>query len=254
MNKRNWILAASAAAFALTGAPAMAERGTGRLLYLNQAGRRMIGFTSDEEITQWRLHDIVPPWGQDLRENVCYPAVEARGSWTGESSLLTRDGREITVSESISLLPSRTDEVAECFAHIIRDITDQKRLEKEVLDIAEREQSRFGHDLHDDGDGPAHARGVHGGGLAGDHAFGLHALEAALHGGRGQVDLLGQQAQRYRAVALDDGQDGAVEAVQVGQVSRVGGVLGHGKRGLLEGEKFSRKHPQFRDQKTGAAK
>ncbi len=128
---------------------AMAERGTGRLLYLNQAGRRMIGFTSDEEITQWRLHDIVPPWGQDLREHVCYPAVEARGSWTGESSLLTRDGREITVSESISLLPSRTDEGAECFAHIIRDITDQKRLEKEVLDIAEREQSRFGHDLHD---------------------------------------------------------------------------------------------------------
>jgi PAS domain S-box-containing protein len=128
---------------------AMAERGTGRLVYLNQAGRRMIGFSPDEEITLWRIHDMVPPWVQDLKQQVCYPTVEALGSWTGESSLLTRDGREITVSESISLLPSRTEEGAECFAYIIRDISDQKRLEKEVLDIAEREQSRFGHDLHD---------------------------------------------------------------------------------------------------------
>jgi len=128
---------------------AMAERGTGRLVYLNQAGRRMIGFNSDEDITQWRIQDIMPPGVQEMKDQICYPTVEARGSWTGESSLLTRDGREIIVSESISLLPSRTEEGAECFAHIIRDISDQKRLEKEVLDIAEREQSRFGHDLHD---------------------------------------------------------------------------------------------------------
>lgn len=128
---------------------AMAERGTGRLVYLNQAGRRMTGFADDEEITLWHIRDIVPPWVHELKQRVCYPTAEARGSWTGESSLLTRDGREITVSESISLLPSRTEEGAECFAHIIRDITEQKRLEKEVLDIAEREQSRFGHDLHD---------------------------------------------------------------------------------------------------------
>ena len=128
---------------------AMAERATGRLVYLNQAGRRIIGFGPDDDIGHWRINDIVPPWVLDLKEQVCYPTVEALGSWTGESALLTRDGREITVSESISLLPSRTEEGAECFAFIIRDITDQKRLEKEVLDIAEREQSRFGHDLHD---------------------------------------------------------------------------------------------------------
>lgn len=128
---------------------AMAERGTGRLVYLNQAGRKMIGFSPDEDISYWRIGDIVPPWVQEMKVNVCYPIVQAQGSWTGESSVLTRDGREITVSESISLLPSRTDEGAECHAFIIRDISDQKRLEKEVLDIAEREQSRFGHDLHD---------------------------------------------------------------------------------------------------------
>ncbi len=128
---------------------AMAERDTGRLVYLNQAGRSMIGFSLDEDIMLWRIHDIVPPWVRDLKTQVCFPTVEALGSWTGESSLLTRDGHEITVSESITLLPSRTEEGAECYAYIIRDISEQKRLEKQVLDIAEREQSRFGHDLHD---------------------------------------------------------------------------------------------------------
>lgn len=35
------------------------------------------------------------------------------------------------------------------FAGIIRDITERKRLEREVLEIAEREQRRIGQDLHD---------------------------------------------------------------------------------------------------------
>jgi two-component system CheB/CheR fusion protein len=35
------------------------------------------------------------------------------------------------------------------FAHVARDITELKRLEKEVLEISETEQRRIGHDLHD---------------------------------------------------------------------------------------------------------
>jgi PAS domain S-box-containing protein len=35
------------------------------------------------------------------------------------------------------------------FTGIVRDITERKRLEKEILDVAEREQQRLGFDLHD---------------------------------------------------------------------------------------------------------
>ena len=35
------------------------------------------------------------------------------------------------------------------FAGILRDLTERKRLEKEILDTAEREQRRIGADLHD---------------------------------------------------------------------------------------------------------
>jgi two-component system CheB/CheR fusion protein len=35
------------------------------------------------------------------------------------------------------------------FTGFLRDITERKRLEKEILEISEREQRRIGHDLHD---------------------------------------------------------------------------------------------------------
>jgi signal transduction histidine kinase len=35
------------------------------------------------------------------------------------------------------------------FTGFIRDITERKRLEREILEISEREQRRIGHDLHD---------------------------------------------------------------------------------------------------------
>ena len=128
---------------------AIAEKGTGRLVYLNRAGRTMIGLDPEQDFSFLRIKDIVPAWVADIKHHVSFPTVDATGSWTGESAVLTRDGREITVSESITLLPSRTTNGSEAYAFIVRDITEQKRLEKEVLDIAEREQSRFGHDLHD---------------------------------------------------------------------------------------------------------
>jgi PAS domain S-box-containing protein len=128
---------------------AIAEKGTGRLVYLNRAGRAMIGLDPEKDFGILHIKDIVPAWVADIKYHVCFPTVDATGSWTGESAVLTRDGREITVSESITRLPRRTTSGSEAYAFIIRDITEQKRLEKEVLDIAEREQSRFGHDLHD---------------------------------------------------------------------------------------------------------
>ena len=36
------------------------------------------------------------------------------------------------------------------FTGIVRDVTERKRLEKDILEISDREQRRIGHDLHDD--------------------------------------------------------------------------------------------------------
>ncbi len=61
---------------------------------------------------------------------------------TFEYTLPLPDGKRIFESR---LIPSGSDEVLA----IVRDITEQKRLEREVLEIGEHERQRIGQDLHD---------------------------------------------------------------------------------------------------------
>jgi len=65
-----------------------------------------------------------------------------------ETDRIRKDGRRIEVSLSIS--PIRDDSGAVVGASAItRDITERKLLQREVLEIAAREQQRIGQDLHD---------------------------------------------------------------------------------------------------------
>ena len=65
----------------------------------------------------------------------------------GAISGLRTDGEEFPIEASIS-----QTEVAEqkLFTVILRDITERKRLEREVLEISAHEQTRIGQELHDD--------------------------------------------------------------------------------------------------------
>ncbi len=58
-----------------------------------------------------------------------------------------KDGSVFPIDLSIGevVLPQGT-----FFTGIIRDITERKRLEQEILDISEKEQQRIGQDIHDD--------------------------------------------------------------------------------------------------------
>jgi PAS domain S-box-containing protein len=65
-----------------------------------------------------------------------------------ETTRVRKDGRRIDVSLSIS--PIKDDHGAVVGASAIaRDVSSQKLLEREVLEIAAREQQRIGQDLHD---------------------------------------------------------------------------------------------------------
>ena len=104
----------------------------GRVLYLNQAGRRMVGRTDDEDLGGTSISDYHPARAAKQVFSKGFRAASRDGFWVAESALLHRNGREIPVS--LVLVAHRsTDGTVERFSAIMRDLTERKRLEEDIL-------------------------------------------------------------------------------------------------------------------------
>ncbi len=108
----------------------------GAPLYLNDAGRQLLvgsdGTTTDP-LTAARV--LLKP---EARQ-----AAEERGTWNGESSLLTGDGRELTLSQVI--ICHRTPAgVVDFYSTLARDITERKELERRLSEEKERAEVTLG--------------------------------------------------------------------------------------------------------------
>ena len=107
----------------------------GRPLYLNRAGRRMLGIGENEELTGWTALGLYPAWVGPTIEQLALPGALENGSWQGETALLTRDGREIPVSQVI-LAHRGPDGSPQFFSTIARDISEPKDFESKLLRLA----------------------------------------------------------------------------------------------------------------------
>ncbi len=112
---------------ATTDFVATADR-QGRTLYINRAGRNLLGIRANEDVTTTTLADYHPEWASRLIMAEGLPAATRDGVWSGETVLL-RDGREIPVSQVIIAHKTPEGEVA-YFSTIMRDLTDHKRAEQ----------------------------------------------------------------------------------------------------------------------------
>ncbi|BDG59595.1 diguanylate cyclase domain-containing protein [Caldinitratiruptor microaerophilus] len=107
----------------------------GRLLYLNPAGRRLLGLDVDRDVRDLRVGDLFP---ERLRAQVldeALPAAIRAGAWSGETVLAAAGGREIPVS-IVFLAHKAPDGTVEFLSAIARDIAAHKRLEEELLHLA----------------------------------------------------------------------------------------------------------------------
>jgi len=102
----------------------------GNLLYLNRAGRAMTGL-GNRHVSEIPIPGIHPVWAADLIMQQAIPTAIRDGSWSGDTALLTADGREIPVSQVILAHYDSTGQL-QYLSTIMRDITERKRAEDEI--------------------------------------------------------------------------------------------------------------------------
>lgn len=112
----------------------------GQIAYVNGAGRRLLGWTETEDLKDLRIADLHRPEVTQRVIETVLPAAERTGVWTGETSFLHRDGREVPTSQVV-ICHKGADGKVEFFSTIARDITDRIKTETQILKLnAELEQ------------------------------------------------------------------------------------------------------------------
>jgi len=97
----------------------------GAYLYLNQAGRAMLGFSAAEPVTGLHITACHTQEASALILNEAIPRAIKQGVWSGESVLLSRSGKEIPVSQVI-LAHKAPDGSVDYLSMIARDVSERK--------------------------------------------------------------------------------------------------------------------------------
>jgi PAS domain S-box-containing protein len=110
-----------------------------KIIYLNLAGRKLVGLTEDSLLANVQLFDLSPPWHREYLSSVIVPAVLKSGCWHGKTYLLDQKLRtEISVSSSCCLIRDTGSSDLLGIGIVARDISEIARTE-EALKRSEAE-------------------------------------------------------------------------------------------------------------------
>jgi PAS domain S-box-containing protein len=122
----------------------------GNIIFWNEGAETIFGY-AEEDIIGKPLALLIPMPSSALRdgklEHLLFSKAAPIDRKTHELRGIRADGVRFPVE--LSLLTWAFGDRT-FFTTIIRDITERKRLQKEILEISGREQQRIGQDLHDD--------------------------------------------------------------------------------------------------------
>ena len=109
---------------------------SGTLLYINRAGRALVGVPPESEASTVTVQEMTTAEEYEKLLNERLPIVEQKGGWSGQTILVSRKGREIPVLQVIVAHRDAEGELRQ-ISTIARDITALKRAE---LTLRERER------------------------------------------------------------------------------------------------------------------
>ncbi len=125
------------------------------IVVMDTAGNITMWNPAAEQIFGWAEQEVrdrpFPFFKEESREDwrrMFESVVEGKAVRDEEMRRLKKDGAFIDISVSSAPLRDNTGEVTAVMA-IMSDITEQKRLQKEIILVSGREQRRIGQDLHD---------------------------------------------------------------------------------------------------------
>ena len=108
---------------------------------------RLYGYSAAEAVGQ-SITLITPMDGQSELRWLLEKLQRGEGISAFEAVRVRKDGEHISVSITYSPLRNADGNIFGV-SGISRDISERKRLERQLLEVGEREQRRIGHDLHD---------------------------------------------------------------------------------------------------------
>ncbi|MGM3308002.1 ATP-binding protein [Anabaena sp. WFMT] len=102
------------------------------VLWNNAQANKIRGLSPDADVSALRMKDYHPQWALEIIQNQGLPGAIQNGSWVGETALLTNEGKEIPVSQMI-IAHKTTDGTLEYFSTIMRDISEAKQREADLI-------------------------------------------------------------------------------------------------------------------------
>jgi len=113
----------------------------GKPIYVNEAGRRMVGLPNDCSIEQTRIPDYYPPELRPFVNDVIIKSLAERGRWSGEIFFRHWQTQEsIPVSDEHFMIRDRGSGRLLGIGTVTRNTTEVKRIAREREDLLAREQ------------------------------------------------------------------------------------------------------------------
>ncbi|HEX8978819.1 MAG TPA: EAL domain-containing protein [Parasulfuritortus sp.] len=102
-------------------------------LYVNKAGRRLLGLNQEDDLSHLVFGSCHPAWARELIEQTGLPTAAREGAWAGETVLRAADGQDVAVSQVVIAHRNAAGEVA-YYSTIMRDIAQRRAMESQLAE------------------------------------------------------------------------------------------------------------------------